>query len=81
MAAMLEYNAIFKLYLVRVQQEGPGLLSSEDDVHENYGFNRTMCKTTQGRARAAALGSDAQDTMNCWRTNENVQGPRPCFTH
>ena len=80
LASMTEYNAVFKSYLEKVQGESSKLLGFDEDVHANYGLNRTFRKTAQGRARAAALGSDVQDAMNRWKTVENAQGRRPRFS-
>ncbi len=63
-----------------MQGESSGLLGFDDDVHANYGLNHMFRETAQGRAQAAALGSDVQDEMNLWKTADNAQDRRPRFS-
>ena len=78
-ASMREYDEVIQSFLSVIQQEDNDLIDATDDVQTNYGLFRTFRRTAEGRARAAKLESDVQNTMNRWRKIEQARGRRPRF--
>ena len=75
--ATADMNSMFVHYLERVQQEPPApdtnpLISEDDNVLKLYGFDCTLRKTTETRAKAAGLGTDVENVMNRWRVEEKA---------
>ena len=71
-----EYNALFRQYLYRMQQEWEDIFSAKEDV-TRYGISRTLRKSAVSRAGRAGLPEDVLNVMNRWRTVENARGARP----
>jgi len=70
---------VLHTFLKEVQAENNDLILETDDVAKNYRFFRSFRKSAEGRARAAGLDSDMQNTMNRWKKVENACGQRPKF--
>ena len=64
----------------KIQKEDESLIAAHDNILKNYGFFRTFHKTAEGRARAANLESDVQNTMNRWQKIERARGRMPRFS-
>ena len=71
-----EFNALFRQYLCRMQQDYSELFSEKEDV-TRYGISRTLRKSAVSRAGRAGLSEDILNVMNRWRTVENAKGSRP----
>ena len=76
---MAKYDDVLHTFLKEVQAENNDLILETDDVVKNYRFFRSFRKSAEGRARAAGLDSDMQNTMNRWKKVENARGRRPKF--
>ena len=75
--ATADMNSMFVHYLEQVQKEPPApdtnpLISEDDNVLKLYGFDCTLRKTTETRAKAAGLGTDVENVMNRWRVEEKA---------
>ena len=79
LATMAEYDAMLHYFLAKVQDEANDLIMAGDDIKKNYRLFRSFRKSAEGRARAAGLDSDMQNTMNRWKKIESARGRRPRF--
>ena len=64
-------------FLARVQDKTNDLIMAGDDIKKNYRLFRSFCKSAEGRARAAGLDSDMQNTTNHWKKIESAKGQQP----
>jgi hypothetical protein len=71
-----DYNAFFRQYLCRLQQEQPEIFSEEEDV-TRYGISRTPRRSAVTRAGQAGLSTLVVESMNRWRTVESAKAARP----
>ena len=71
-----EYNALFRQYLCRLQQDNDEIFSEREDV-TRYGISRTLRKSAVSRAGRAGLSEEVLNVINRWRTVENAKGSRP----
>ena len=78
-AVMSAYDDILHGFLKQIQKEDNSLIAEKDDVVKDYRFFRSFRKSAEGRARAAGLDSDMQNTMNRWKKIEFARGRRPRF--
>jgi hypothetical protein len=78
--SLRELDGLLHYFLEKIQKEDETLLAGVDNVSENYGFFWTFRKTAEGRARAANLESDVQNSMNRWRKVESARGRMPRFS-
>jgi len=62
LAALVNYDAIFRKYLQKVQDE-TDLIPKDDDVDSMYGISRTPRKTVVSRAKRVGY-NDKLDEMN-----------------
>jgi len=73
-AASSDYDAVFRKYLQKVQDE-TDLIPKDSDVDSMYGISRTPRKTAVSRAKQAGY-DDKLDEVNRWRSLESAQGRR-----
>lgn len=78
--SLRELDGLLHYFLERIQTEDETLIAGVDCVSDNYGFFRSFRKTAEGRARAANLESDVQNSMNRWRKIESARGRMPRFS-
>ena len=78
--SLRELDGLLHYFLEKIQKEDESLIAGVDNVAENYGFFRSFRKTAEGRARAANLESDVQNSMNRWRKVESARGRMPRFS-
>lgn len=72
----VEYNALVREYLKRIQIQTPHLFGITEDL-SRYGISRTFRKSAESRARKAGIKDDEVKVMNRWRVTEQAKGKRP----
>lgn len=75
-AASADYDAIFRVYLKRVQSE-TSLVPLEHNVDTAFSTFRTPRKSSTTRMKRAGFSPEEQDEMNRWRVVEKAQGKAP----
>ena len=73
LASSLDYNALFRRYLARVQDE-TSLIPGDQDVDSHFSTFRSLRKSAVTRLERAGFGNDFVDKMNRWRTQERAKG-------
>ena len=73
LALSVDYNAMFRRYLKRVQEE-TSLIPMEQDVEARYSTSRTPRKSAVTRLERAGFGGEFVDRVNRWRGQEQSKG-------
>jgi hypothetical protein len=73
LTSSLDYNALFRKYLARVQDE-TSLIPGDLDVDSRFSTFRTLRKSAVTRLERAGFGDDFVDKMNRWRTQKRAKG-------
>ncbi len=73
LALLVDYDAMFQRYLVRVQED-ISLITEDQDVELQYSTNRTPCKKMVTPLEQAGFGDEFVDRMNRWRAQEQSMG-------
>ena len=73
LASSSDYDAMFRKYLKRVQED-TDLIPEDHDVDLLYSTFRTPRKTATTRIERAGFGHHFVDLMNRWRPQEKAQG-------
>jgi len=73
LASSLDYNALFRKYLARIQDE-TSLIPRDLDVDSRFSIFRSLRKSAVTRLERAGFGDDFVDKMNRWRTQERAKG-------
>jgi hypothetical protein len=76
LASSLDYNALFRKYLARIQDE-TSLIPGDLDVDSRFSTFRSLRKSAVTRLERAGFGDDFVDKMNRWRTQERAKGRSP----
>jgi hypothetical protein len=70
-------NALFHQRLDKVQSLRPDLISTEVDVEEVYGIERSLRRGSTSRAVDMGLSTDIIDSNNRWRKFERAHAMQP----
>ena len=73
LALSVDYNSVFRKYLIRVQEE-TNLIPEDQDVETRYLTSRTPRKTAVTRLERAGFGDKFVDRVNRWRGKEQSKG-------
>ncbi len=73
LASSLDYNALFRKYLARIQDE-TSLIPGDLDVDSRFSIFRSLRKSAVTRLECAGFRDDFVEKMNRWRTQERAKG-------
>ena len=73
LAMSMDYDALFRKYLIRIQEE-MNWIPPEEEIKSHYSANRTPHKTGVMRLEQAGFGDEFIDQVNRWRMQEQSKG-------